>query len=43
VPFEFAAEMKRLADSVRLDGGFYAGDFFRGPIAEVPEAFFGLI
>jgi len=43
VPFEFAAEMKRLADSVRLDGGFYAGDFFRGPIAEVPEALFGLI
>jgi hypothetical protein len=42
-PFLFDSEMKRHCDSLRLHDGLYQGDFFRGPIAEVPEAFFGLI
>jgi hypothetical protein len=42
-PFQFHAEMKRHFDSLRLHGGLYRGDAFRGSIAQVPEAFFGLI
>jgi hypothetical protein len=41
--FIFDVEMKRHFDSLRLQDGLYQGDFFRGPVAEVPEAFFGLI
>jgi len=42
-PFIFESEVKRHSDSLRLHEGLYQGDFFRGPIAGVPEAFFGLI
>ena len=42
-PFEFHTEMKRHFDSLRLCDGLYRGEFFRGPITRVPEAFFGLI
>jgi len=42
-PFMFEIEMKRLVDSMRLDNGFYQCDYFGGPLAQVPEAFFGLI
>jgi hypothetical protein len=42
-PFMFETEMKRHFESLRLYDGLYQGDFFRGPIAVVPEAFFGLI
>jgi hypothetical protein len=38
-PFEFADEMKRQSDSLRPHDGFYAGDYFRGPIVEIPAAF----
>jgi hypothetical protein len=42
-PFDFETEMKRHSDSLRLHDGLYAGDFFRGPIVQIPVAFFGLI
>jgi hypothetical protein len=42
-PFTFEVQMKRLLDSLRAHGEFHEVDAFRGPIAEVPEAFFGLI
>jgi hypothetical protein len=42
-PFEFEIEMQRRSDSLRLRDGFYRGEHYRGPIAEVPDAFFGLI
>ena len=41
--FIFDSEMKRHCDSLRPNDGLYQGDFFRGPIAKVPEAFFDLI
>jgi len=42
-PFAFDSEMRRHFDSLRMHHGLYRGDHFRGPIAEVPEVFFGLI
>ena len=42
-PFSFEEELKRHTDSLRLHNGLYRGEFFRGPITQVPEAFFGLI
>jgi hypothetical protein len=43
VPFDFEREVRRHRDSLQPRGGFIAGDFFRGPMTRVPEAFFGLI
>ena len=43
VPFVFDAEVKRHVDSLHQQDGMFQGEFFRGPVAEVPEAFFGLI
>jgi hypothetical protein len=43
-PFAFEADLRHLVDSIRVVNGFYQlTDFFGGPIAQVPEAFFGLI
>jgi hypothetical protein len=43
VPFDFAKQLQRLTGSVQLRDDCYQGDAFRGPIAQVPDAFFGLI
>ena len=43
LPFMFGTEMKRLIDSLRPRDGHFQGDAFRGAIAEIPEAFFGMI
>jgi hypothetical protein len=42
-PFDFEKEVRRHHDSLRPRGGFIAGDFFRGPMTLIPDAFFGLI
>jgi hypothetical protein len=42
-PFVFEADMRRRFESLRPQDGFYVGENFRGVVAEVPEAFFGLI
>ena len=42
-PFSFETEVKRHYSSLRLSDGLYQGEFFRGPITQLPEAFFGLI
>jgi hypothetical protein len=41
--FSFESDLERLTASIRLQGGFYLPAYFRGTIAAVPEAFFGLI
>jgi hypothetical protein len=41
--FAFEKEMKRHSNSLCLSDGFYRGEFFRGPIMQLPEAFFGMI
>jgi hypothetical protein len=41
--FTFEAEMQRLLQSLHTRDGHYQGDAFRGAVAQVPEAFFGLI
>jgi hypothetical protein len=40
-PFAFEPDIQRLRESLRHQHGFHIGEFFRGPIAEVPEVFFG--
>jgi hypothetical protein len=42
-PFAFEADLKRVVDTIHMVNGFYQSDFFRGSIAQVPAAFFGLI
>lgn len=42
-PFVFDADIKRLVDSLRSHEGFQVGEFFRGPIVEVPDGLHGLI
>jgi hypothetical protein len=41
--FLFDGEVKRHLESLRVHDGLYQGEFFRGPIAEVPGDFHGLI
>lgn len=40
-PFDFADDLKRLADSVRMANGFYQFELFSGNMTQAPEAFFG--
>lgn len=42
-PFRFETDLRQLADSIRMIDGFFVPRYFRGTIARVPDAFFGLI
>ena len=41
--FRFEADLRRLIDSITVTDGFYVPRYFRGTMARVPDAFFGLI
>lgn len=41
--FSFESDLERLKAGIRLEDGLYRLTYFRGTVAAVPEAFFGLI